>query len=218
MAGEAVVRTIDFTKLGFPATAKPHYIVVEPDGVALVRLAHRRQSRREVRSAGSDRRAVRDGDAGHAGAGGAGSARRHPIDERRQSAEAHRDRRSDDDAGRRTGRAVPAAASGGGHADGLRVHGQPRRESDRQHRARRRPRRGHRTSPARRIRSCSSRVTATARRSSASTEISGQLLVFDLAQPAQPQLVKSIDVGKMAFDPVFTPDEADRLGAGQEHE
>ena len=30
--------------------------------------------------------------------------------------------------------------------------------------------------------------------------------MFDLAQPAKPALVKSIDVGKMAFDPVFTPD------------
>jgi hypothetical protein len=41
----------------------------------------------------------------------------------------------------------------------------------------------------------------------ASTEVSGQLLVFDLAQPARPRLAKSIDVGKMAFDPVFTPDD-----------
>ena len=32
MAKAEVVRTIDLTKLGFPATAKPHYIVVEPDG------------------------------------------------------------------------------------------------------------------------------------------------------------------------------------------
>ncbi|MGE5834258.1 MAG: YncE family protein [Acidobacteriota bacterium] len=39
-----------------------------------------------------------------------------------------------------------------------------------------------------------------------STDVSGQLLVFSLAQPAKPALVKSIDVGKMAFDPVFTPD------------
>ncbi|HYN07962.1 MAG TPA: hypothetical protein VES67_11275 [Vicinamibacterales bacterium] len=39
-----------------------------------------------------------------------------------------------------------------------------------------------------------------------STDVSGQLLVFSLAQPARPALVKSIDVGKMAFDPVYTPD------------
>ena len=32
MAGRRVVKTIDLTTLGFPATAKPHYIVVEPDG------------------------------------------------------------------------------------------------------------------------------------------------------------------------------------------
>lgn len=40
----------------------------------------------------------------------------------------------------------------------------------------------------------------------ASTEVSGQVMVFDLADPARPALVKSIDVGKMAFDPVFTRD------------
>ena len=39
-----------------------------------------------------------------------------------------------------------------------------------------------------------------------STEISGQLLVFSLDEPAKPRLVKSVDVGKMAFDPVFAPD------------
>ncbi len=41
-----------------------------------------------------------------------------------------------------------------------------------------------------------------------STDVSGQVLVFSLAEPAKPALVKSIDVGKMAFDPVFTPDGA----------
>jgi DNA-binding beta-propeller fold protein YncE len=39
-----------------------------------------------------------------------------------------------------------------------------------------------------------------------STDVSGQLLVFSLASPAKPALQTSIDVGKMAFDPVFTPD------------
>lgn len=40
----------------------------------------------------------------------------------------------------------------------------------------------------------------------ASAEISGQLLVFDLAAPAQPALIRSVTIGKMAFDPAFTPD------------
>ena len=39
-----------------------------------------------------------------------------------------------------------------------------------------------------------------------STEVSGQLLVFDLADPAKPALTSSIPLGKMVFDPVFTPD------------
>jgi DNA-binding beta-propeller fold protein YncE len=40
----------------------------------------------------------------------------------------------------------------------------------------------------------------------ASTDVSGLLLVFDLANPARPLLRKSIQVGAMAFDPAFSPD------------
>ena len=39
-----------------------------------------------------------------------------------------------------------------------------------------------------------------------STEVSGQLLVFDLSTRARPSLRTAIDLGKMVFDPVFTPD------------
>ena len=40
----------------------------------------------------------------------------------------------------------------------------------------------------------------------ASTEVSGQLLVFSLANAAKPGLVRSISLGTMAFDPAFSPD------------
>jgi DNA-binding beta-propeller fold protein YncE len=40
----------------------------------------------------------------------------------------------------------------------------------------------------------------------ASTDLSGQLLLFDLADPARPALTRSIPVGKMAFDPSYTVD------------
>ena len=40
----------------------------------------------------------------------------------------------------------------------------------------------------------------------AATEVSGQLLVFDISAPAAPKLLKSLPLGKMAFDPVYTPD------------
>jgi DNA-binding beta-propeller fold protein YncE len=40
----------------------------------------------------------------------------------------------------------------------------------------------------------------------ASTDVSGDLLVFDLADAARPKLVKTVEVGKMAFDPTFTAD------------
>jgi DNA-binding beta-propeller fold protein YncE len=37
-------------------------------------------------------------------------------------------------------------------------------------------------------------------------ELSHQALLFDLADPMRPALVKSLDVGHQPFDPVFTPD------------
>jgi DNA-binding beta-propeller fold protein YncE len=40
----------------------------------------------------------------------------------------------------------------------------------------------------------------------ASTELSGRLLVFDLADATKPALVKSLATGPMAFDPSFAPD------------
>jgi DNA-binding beta-propeller fold protein YncE len=40
----------------------------------------------------------------------------------------------------------------------------------------------------------------------ASTEVSGLLLVFDLATPSRPRFLRSIDLGPMAFDPVFSAD------------
>jgi YVTN family beta-propeller protein len=39
-----------------------------------------------------------------------------------------------------------------------------------------------------------------------STEVSGQLMVFDISEPAKPVFKKSIALGKMVFDPVFSPD------------
>ena len=40
----------------------------------------------------------------------------------------------------------------------------------------------------------------------AATELTGRLLVFDLGDPANPALLASVEVGPMAFDPVFAPD------------
>jgi len=40
----------------------------------------------------------------------------------------------------------------------------------------------------------------------AATELSGRLLVFDRSDPAQPRQVASVEIGPMAFDPVFAPD------------
>ena len=50
------------------------------------------------------------------------------------------------------------------------------------------------------------RVSPDGRTLVASTDRSGQLLVFDLATPARPRWVAAVPVGAMAFDPVFNPD------------
>ncbi|HVQ40990.1 MAG TPA: hypothetical protein VMS54_02245, partial [Vicinamibacterales bacterium] len=38
-------------------------------------------------------------------------------------------------------------------------------------------------------------------------DVSGQVLMFSLSEPANPRLVRTLAIGKMAFDPAFTPDE-----------
>lgn len=40
----------------------------------------------------------------------------------------------------------------------------------------------------------------------ASTELTGKLMVFDVSEPASPRLVREVEIGPMAFDPIFTPD------------
>lgn len=40
----------------------------------------------------------------------------------------------------------------------------------------------------------------------AGTEVSGRLLAFDLADPARPRQVASVELGPMVFDPAFSPD------------
>ena len=39
-----------------------------------------------------------------------------------------------------------------------------------------------------------------------STELSGKLMAFELGDPAHPALIAEVDVGRQAFDPVFSPD------------
>ena len=207
MGTRKLLRTIDFQKLGFTATAKPHYIVVEPDGsywyVSLIGANRVLKMDRQDRIAGQYEMEtpgmlalVRDETAGG-----------HALDERGESAEAHRHHRSHHDERRGSRGAVRAAASDGG--DG---HGTPTRAV---------------------LASIRSRASLWPTRKSnvgsnvpgpnhsfvqfvvsqkvpvlvASTDVSGQILWFDIATPASPMLVKTIDVGKMAFDPVLTPDE-----------
>lgn len=42
----------------------------------------------------------------------------------------------------------------------------------------------------------------------ASTELTGRLIAFDLGDPAHPAVIAEVEVGRQAFDPVFSPDGA----------
>ena len=50
-------------------------------------------------------------------------------------------------------------------------------------------------------------VSRDAKRMLATGDVSGQLLMFDLSAPGTPKATAMLQVGKMAFDPVFSPDE-----------
>ena len=206
MAARSVVRTIDFQALGFPATAKPHYVVVEPDGahwyVSLIGANRVVKLDRQDRIAGQYEMET----PGMLTLAGAGSL----IASRSMSAVNPPKRVAIIDRATMKGEEVevlfprphPMAVTAAGFAytGSLGVN------------------------QIASIALADNRVKvinvsgpthslvqfATSRDGKTlvgTAETSGQLLVFDLATPDTPRLVKSLEVGKMAFDPVFTPDD-----------
>jgi DNA-binding beta-propeller fold protein YncE len=204
MAARAVVRTIDLTQLGFPATAKPHYIVVEPDRsywyVSLI------GANRVVKFDAQDRVA------GHfemETPGMLALAGAHQLLVSRSMSAVNPPKRV---------AILDRRTMAGDEVDVLFLRPHPMAV------ARRFAYTG--SLGENRIASIGLEdqrvqiidvagpthslvqfaVSQDERMLVATAEISGRLLVFDLAEPSRPTLTRTISVGKMAFDPTFTPD------------
>ena len=206
MRTKAVVRTVDLQKLGFPATAKPHYIVVEPDGshwyVSLIGANRVVKFDRQDRVVGQYEMET----PGMLALGGKNqlivSRSMSAVNPPKRIAILDRATMKGDEIEVLFARPHPMAATPRGFAytGSLGVNQIASIELASQ-----------RVNVINVPGSTHSFVQYVVNRESsllvASTEVSGQVLLFDIAEPASPKLLKAIDVGKMAFDPAWTLDE-----------
>jgi DNA-binding beta-propeller fold protein YncE len=204
MTTKAVLRTMDLTTLGFPATARPHYIVVEPDGshwyVSLIGANRVLKFDRQNNVAaqfemetpgmlafdGAERLVV--------------TRSMSAVNPPKRIAVLRRATMQGDELDVLFPRPHPvAAANGYAYTGSLGVNQMAtiQLEEDKVDVM-------PITGPTHSL--VQFAISPDRKTLVGSTDVSGQLLVFSLAQPAKPALVKAIDVGKMAFDPVFTAD------------
>jgi DNA-binding beta-propeller fold protein YncE len=207
MRAKSVVRTIDLQKLGFPATAKPHYIVVEPDGsawyVSLIGANRVVKFDRQDRIVGQFEMET-PGMLAIAGPVLAVTRSMSAVNPPKRIAILRRDTLTGDELDVIFPRPHPIAAlataeSGYVYTGSLGVN-QLAAISFADDKVELLSIPGPTHSLVQFALSPDNRTLV------GSTDVSGQLLVFSLASPAKPALVKAIDVGKMAFDPAFTPD------------
>ena len=206
MASKAVLRTIDFQKLGFPATAKPHYVQVEPDGsfwyLSLIG-ANRVLKLDRANNIVAQYEMETPGMLALSGADTLVATRSmSAVNPPKRIAIINRKTMTGDEVEVLFARPHPMAATRAGYAyTGSLGVNQIAAVSlaDQKVNVSNLPGATH------------SLVQFTASRDGRTLvgtgEVSGQVLIFDIATPASPRLIKTIDVGKMAFDPVFTPDE-----------
>ena len=206
MAARKVVRTVDFQKLGFTPTAKPHYIVVEPDGshwyVSLIGANRVLKMDRQDRIAGQYEMET-PGMLALAGP-------KHLVATRSMSAVNPPKRIAIIDRAAMKGEEVevlfarphPMAATATHAYTGSLGVNQVASISLADQNVN--------------VSSLSSAgihslvqfsVSRDGKAMLATGDVSGQLLLLDLSTPAAPKISKSLAVGKMAFDPVFSPDE-----------
>ena len=206
MAAKSVVRTIDLQALGFPATAKPHFIVVEPDGahwyVSLIGANKVVKFDRQDRVVGQFEMET-------PGMLALSPSSEHLVVSRSMSAVnppkrvAVLDRRTmkGDEVDVLFPRPHPMAVTSAGYAyTGSLGVNQIASIALGDQRVQIIPVPGATHSLVQFALAPDEKTMV------ASAEISGQLLVFDLAAPARPAVIKTVEIGKMAFDPVFTPD------------
>jgi DNA-binding beta-propeller fold protein YncE len=204
MTAKAAVRTIDLQKLGFPATAKPHYVVVEPDGsywyVSLIGANRVVKFDRADKVAGQFEMET----PGMLALEGADrlivTRSMSAVNPPKRIAIVRRTTMQGDELDVIFPRPHPmAAANGYAYTGSLGLNqiatiGLADDKVDLQ-------------SVAGPTHSLVQFTLSPDRKTLVgSTDVSGQLLVFSLATPGKPALVKAVDVGKMAFDPSFTPD------------
>jgi DNA-binding beta-propeller fold protein YncE len=207
MAAGALVRTIDLQALGFPATAKPHYIVVEPDGahwyVSLIGAGQ------VVKFDASDR-IVASYEMETPGMLALVPGTEQLLVSRSMSAVnppqrvAVLDRRTmrGEELSVLFPRPHPMAATAAGYAyTGSLGVNQIATIDLAAERVSLTPVSGPTHSMVQ------FDVSADGRTLVASSETTGRLLVFDISTPTSPTLSAQVTVGAMAFDPTFTPDQ-----------
>jgi DNA-binding beta-propeller fold protein YncE len=204
MVARAVVRTIDLTQLGFPATAKPHYIVVEPDRshwyVSLIGANRVVKFDAQDRVAGSFEMET-PGMLALAGATQLLVSRSmSAVNPPKRIAILDRRTMTGDEVDVLFPRPHPMAVARGFAYTGSLGENRIASIGLENQRVQMIDVAGPTHSLVQFAVSRDERILV------ATAEISGQVLVFDLAEPARPTLTKSISVGKMAFDPTFTPD------------
>lgn len=204
-AARAVVRTIDLQKLGFTATAKPHYVVVEPDGsawyVSLIGANRVVKFDRQDRIVGQYEMETPGMLALAPGNRLVATRSMSAVNPPKRIAIIDRASMKGEEVEVLLARPHPMAATAAGYAytgslgvnqiasvalADLKV--------------------GITNLPGAVHSLVQFAVSPDGNTLVASTDSTGQLLVFDISAPASPKLVLSIPVGKMAFDPVFTPD------------
>lgn len=206
MNSKAVLRTIDFQKLGFPATAKPHYVVVEPDGsfwyLSLI------GANRVVKIDPQDKIVGQydmetPGMLALAGASQLVATRSmSAVNPPKRIAIVDRQAMKGDEVEVLFPRPHPMTATAAGYAytGSLGVN-----QIASISLADQKVNVVNVTGPTHSL--VQFTTTRDGKTLVASADVSGSVLVFDLSKPASPSLVKTIEVGKMAFDPVYTPDE-----------
>jgi DNA-binding beta-propeller fold protein YncE len=203
MGTRAVVRTIDLQKLGFPATAKPHYIVMEPDGsfwyVSLIGANRVVKFDRQDRVVGQFEMET-PGMLSIEGESLVVTRSMSAVNPPKRVAIVRRATMRGDELGVIFPRPHPmAAANGYAYTGSLGVNqiASIALADDKVELV-------NVPGPAHSF----VQFAMSPDRSTlvGSTDLSGQVLVFDVKTPSKPALVKAIDVGTMAFDPAFTPD------------
>jgi DNA-binding beta-propeller fold protein YncE len=206
MTAKAVVRTIDLQALGFPATAKPHYVVVEPDGsfwylsliganrVVKIDRSDKIVGQYETETpgmlalAGTDQLIV--------------TRSMSAVNPPKRVAIINRQTMTGEEVEVLFARPHPVTATVAGYAyTGSLGVNQIASISLADHKVK--------------ITNVPGPIHSFVQFAStrdgwflaATGDASGQLVLFDLAVDHTPNVMKTIEVGKMAFDPVFTPDE-----------